>query len=526
MFKMAMTPVPLTTPAHSSMLTGMYPPAHGVHLNTFDRLADSNVTLATILRNSGYQTAAFVEAFPLDSRLGSTRASTFMTHALPIRAIRAHRTTFGTGGLGRINRPALAWLKSTPREAISLLFLHYYDVHHPYQPHPPFTSVFSDDPYAGEMTYVDHCIGQIEERLRGLGLCSNTLVIITADHGEGLGEHGEKAHSLFIYQSSLHVPLVIRTGLPQRRSGGQQRKPGRYRAHGAGSAWFGKAGRRARSEPPRSARRGTTRSRRPIYSESLEAATFSCCPLHSIIEGTWKYILAPERSFMTWAATQVSGRISSAGSRKWPRSSTGRLKEEMMKNVDAAAPRRRSTIDLEAVKRLQSLGYVSAGATQPASTLDAIGEDPKDFLPVYERIQNARGLFTVEHRNADAEKEMLEIAASRPRLIEPHRLTGNIALDEPPADAAVHYAKVVEILGETENSTKQPPAAMDDIAMATSILMAIESMGNIQEAIKHYEQGLEIMPGFVDAQASTWAFLLWPPAEHGKQSGTTSGPWS
>src|SRR5208282_4076728 len=112
----------------------------------------------------------------------------------------------------------------------------------------------------------------------------------------------------------------------------------------------------------------------------------------------------------------------------------GRLRghlEAMMKELETAAPRSgRSTVDPEAVERLQSLGYVSGGVAQPASALDTTGEDPKDFLPIYERIQNGRGLFYMEHRNAEVKREMLEITAIRPRLIEPHRLLGDIALNE------------------------------------------------------------------------------------------------
>ncbi len=201
-FKMALTPVPVTTPAHSSMFTGTYPPTHGVRLNTYDRLADSNVTLAKLLRDAGYQTAAFVGGFPLDSRFGlnqgfDTYDGRFTEKNLSKRAAED------------VSRPALAWLEDHGKQPF-FLFLHYYDAHYPYEPHPADTAPYADDPYAGEIAYIDHCIGRVLDRLRARGLYDNTLVIITGDHGEGLGEHGETAHGFFIYQSTLRVPLVIR----------------------------------------------------------------------------------------------------------------------------------------------------------------------------------------------------------------------------------------------------------------------------------------------------------------------------
>ena len=161
MFKMAMTPVPLTTLVHSSMLTGTYSPTHGVHLNTFDILAGFDVTLAKTLKEAGYQTAAFVAAFPLDARFGLDQG--FDTYD----------GTFGEEGkdgiLSRrsaeeVNRRATAWVEDHARQPF-FLFLHYYDAHRPYTPHPPSTTPYNDDQYAGEIAYLDNCIGQVLDRL-------------------------------------------------------------------------------------------------------------------------------------------------------------------------------------------------------------------------------------------------------------------------------------------------------------------------------------------------------------------------
>ena len=391
MFKMALTPVPLTTPSHSSMFTGTYPPTHGVHLNDYDHLADSNVTLAKILREAGYQTAAFVGAFPLDSRFGLNQG--FETYDGRFSQ-GSEKVSFSRRAGEEVNRPALAWLEGHAKKPF-FLFLHYFDAHHPYKPHPPYTSAYADDPYAGEIAYVDNCIGRVLDRLRALGVYDNTLVIITGDHGEGLGEHGEHTHSYFIYQSTLHVPLVIRApgcgkGLrvdenvslvdivPTVLDLLGLKIPARVQGVSLRPALEGGPA------PDR---------QRPIYAESLEAATFGCSPLHGIVEGRLEIhpgapagTVRPEpRS----RRTDESRRPGAAGGPAAARPPGGDAQ-----GLETAAPQRGpSTVDPEAVKRLQSLGYVNGGAATPTSALDTTGQDPKDFLPTFERLMARRSVL-------------------------------------------------------------------------------------------------------------------------------------
>ena len=162
-FKMALTPVPVTTPAHSSMFTGTYPPTHGVRLNTYDRLADSNVTLAKLLRDAGYQTAAFVGGFPLDSRFGLNQG--FETYDGRFTENKA----CGAGAQPRTSaaRPWPGWKTTASSPFFSSFIITI--AHHPYEPHPADTAPYADDPYAGEIAYIDHCIGRVLDRLRAWG---------------------------------------------------------------------------------------------------------------------------------------------------------------------------------------------------------------------------------------------------------------------------------------------------------------------------------------------------------------------
>ncbi|MGA2257247.1 MAG: sulfatase-like hydrolase/transferase, partial [Thermoguttaceae bacterium] len=504
-FKMALTPVPITTPAHSSMLTGTYPPTHGVHLNAYDHLADSNVTLAKILREAGYQTAAFVAAFPLNSRFGLNQG--FETY--DGRFDEEHEIK---GGISRrqgeeVSRLAMAWLKDHAQKPF-FLFLHYYDAHLPNDPHPPYVSEYTDDPYAREIAYVDNCIGQVLDRLRALGVYDNTLVIITGDHGEGLGEHGEPTHCYFVYQSTLHVPLVIRA--PGCSKGIQV--DGNVSLVDIFPTVLDLIGLKTESRVDgmdlRPALEGGLAAdrQRAVYAESLEAETFGCSPLHGIVEGPWKYILAPRPEL--YDLGQDPGELTNLAGKEpqMAQRLRGRL-EAIFKELKSAAPQSNpSTADPADIKRLESLGYVSGGSTPTDSDLDTTCEDAKDFLPTYLRCVHALAQFEDGRtkENEKAKKELLEIVASRPELIMPHRLLALIALDERrPADAAAHAAKIVAILEESKDIPKQPLRARQKLAMAHCILgLALQAMGKLSEATAHYEQALRIKPDYAEVHVN------------------------
>ena len=493
-FKMALTPTPVTTPAHSSMLTGMYPPTHGVRFNSYCDLADSNVTLAKTLREAGYQTAAFVGAFPLDVRFGLNQG--FDTYNGWFYE-EAGKEFWGRREGEEVNRPALAWLDDHAKQPF-FLFLHYYDLHQPHVQHRPYTNPYADDHYSGELAYVDACIGRVFDRLRTLGVYDNTLLIITADHGEGLGEHGEPTHAYFIYQSTLHVPLVIRA--PGCGKGIQVE--GNVSLVDIVPTVLDLVGLKSHSPLEgvdlRPALEGgpVPDPQRALYAESLEVTTFECSPLHGVVEGPWKYILAPRPELYDLAndpgeLTNLAGKEPRVDLRL-----RGRL-EAMCKEWEktAAAPQRGpSAVDPKAIKQLESLGYVSGGGMMPASAMDTSGEDPKDFLPTFLFIGNARAnMFSNRGRTDEGKKALLEIAARRPGLIPLQTWLGEIALKERrPADAARHFAKVVARLDELKDSSKKRLGGLTpQIARAhCDLASALAMEGNAAQAAMHYAEAI------------------------------------
>ncbi|MHC4215388.1 MAG: sulfatase, partial [Planctomycetota bacterium] len=211
LFENAITPATMTLPAHCSMLTGTIPPYHGVHDNPDYQLAESNVTLAEMLTDKGFTCGAAVSAFIMDSEFGLDQGFDVYDDRFD-KEIKSLGTVERRGS--ELTDHAISWLQKHHNENF-FLFLHYYDPHFPYEPPEPFGSKFIGNPYAGEVAYTDHCIGQVIKKLKELDLYDSTLLVITSDHGEALGEHSEGTHGYFVYQSTLKVPLIFK--VPGRR---------------------------------------------------------------------------------------------------------------------------------------------------------------------------------------------------------------------------------------------------------------------------------------------------------------------
>ncbi len=197
--------VPQTLPSHLTLMTGTYPNYHGISHNTF-RVPEGLTTLAEILVDEGYKTGAVIGAFPLDSNTGFSQGfdSYDCEYTKGVSEdILTERTAEEVWGNSR------DWLDDN-REDDFFLFIHMYDPHYPYEPPDPYDKKFAENPYAGEVKYVDDVLGQISDYLRKNKLDDNTLVIILSDHGEALMEHGELEHGYFIYEEVMRVPLIFR----------------------------------------------------------------------------------------------------------------------------------------------------------------------------------------------------------------------------------------------------------------------------------------------------------------------------
>ena len=208
LFNQAISPVPLTFPAHCSMLTGTIPPYHKVRDNNNYVLNNSNLTIAEILKKNGFTTGAIVGAVILDSQFGLNQGfDTYDDHITDQK--NESKFDINERNAAEISRLGNEWLEKNSDKK-TFLFLHYYDPHTPYVQHKRFVLPFRKYIYDDEISYVDYYIDKVISKLKELGMYDSTLLVITGDHGESLCEHSEKTHGFYIYQTTQHVPLIIR----------------------------------------------------------------------------------------------------------------------------------------------------------------------------------------------------------------------------------------------------------------------------------------------------------------------------
>lgn len=226
-FANAFTPVPVTNSSHASILTGLYPSSHGV-TDFGVALSATHVTWAALLQKHGYATAAFIGAVVLDSKTlapGFDQGFDYYDN-FPPHTGKGHWDVEERRGMEVVqhaekwlDRPhseqSLTTLSAAPR----FLWVHLYDPHDPYEPLPPYSEIYRKNLYDGEIAYADHALGDFLAYLRRRGWYDKSLIVLVGDHGEGLGEHKENTHGIFLYDATLHVPLIIK--MPQQREAGK-----------------------------------------------------------------------------------------------------------------------------------------------------------------------------------------------------------------------------------------------------------------------------------------------------------------
>ena len=379
----ARSPVPLTLPAHASLMTGLLPPRHGVRLNGAHRLGAGTPTLAAALRGAGYRTAAFIGAYVLDPRFGLAQG--FETYDAEI----ARRDDLA--GELEAERPAeivagraLAWLDGLPPDAPFFLWVHLYDPHAPYAPPAGWTERAGGHAYDGEVAYADSQLGRLLDAVATRGATDRTLVVVAGDHGESLGDHGEPTHGLLVYEKAVAIPLVIAgAGVPRAvrrdgvslvdvvptvtsllRLGGFEGTDGRdLFAPGAESADA------------------------EIYLETDYPATAGFARLRALVSGRWKYIGGPERPELYDLASDPGEQADVSVAR---RSVTDGMAARVNAIGAVTTPSTAAPRSAEVAERLRALGYVSPGPAAPSGGGEA-RPSPRALVAVWPSFQAALG---------------------------------------------------------------------------------------------------------------------------------------
>jgi arylsulfatase A-like enzyme len=465
LFEAAYTPVPITLPAHVSILTGLLPPAHGVRGNGAFALGPGPATLAEAFKARGRRTAAFIGGFPLARRFGLARG--FDHYDDTVEKTPGVHYEFAERRGADVAAAAGSWLAAQAGPAF--VWVHFFDPHAPYDPPEAFDN---GDPYRGEVASADAALGALLAAWDARP--GPSVVALTADHGEAFGEHGEESHSLFVYDTTLLVPLILRgAGLPRGRrvaaavgltdlaatlvelaGGGGPTLPGRSLV----AALHG---------PPRSG----------LYAETLAPRLdFGWSDLRAWRDGRYKYIRAPRPELYDVAADPGEKDDRSAREPEVLARMSAALDGALASSGESSTPR---AVEPEAAERLRALGYAMGPGGRGS------GADPKDVVEVARRLARAAGPFPSFEAAARAYKEIA--ALDPPNPLVNFRLADALLRAGRARESVAYYKKVL---------AAGPRNAEPHVGLAN----AYAEMGRLDDARTVLEQGLAVDPRSGQAQ--------------------------
>lgn len=463
LFEHAMASNPVTQPSHSTILTGTYPMLHGVRDNLLFKLPEERSTLAEILAAHGYRTGAAVGGFPLVRSFGIDQGFELYDDDLTAGredfrgrpAERSSATWYDERPAGNVNDALLPWLRGLDGEPF-FAWLHYWDPHEPHIAPAPYGELFAHDPYQGEIAYADDSLGTVLRELEERGELARTIVVMTADHGEGRDEHGEATHAFLAYDTTLHVPLIWKVpGF----------EGGRRIAETVGTVDIVPTvldllgleipddvqGRSLvplmRGEP--------SRERRPYYSESLSPRlSHGFGELRVFYGGPYKYIHGPRPELFNLEEDPHERHDLAA---ELPAERTrleAALATFVAEHASAEAAEAVHEVDDETRRRLEALGYLSTGeaAGAVAETLTTDGVPPQDRvgeinLQLKLRRELDAGQFYLARRHAEA------LVESNP---------GHPFFRAKLAAAYLGLGRTAEAAAIVDGTGKITPAAIDD----------------------------------------------------------------
>jgi arylsulfatase A-like enzyme/Tfp pilus assembly protein PilF len=390
-FERALSQVPLTWPSHVAILTGTYPFHNGVQDFTGQPLAADFRTAAQAFSDHGYATAAVVSSFVLDRSWGLARGFAHYDDAFAGNAFLRNDIALVERKAAESVDRSLAWLQHRPPKPF-FFWLHLYDPHSPYEPPEPFRSAYHDHLYDGEIAYADAQLGRLIAWLKRNHLYDDTAVVLLSDHGESLGEHGEKEHGFFVYNATLRVPLVIKPAATGSRG---QRVNDIVEITAVAPTLLKLAG-----ISDRISAQFDTASLLPkpkldaAYSETMYPfSSFGWSPLHSLEAGDYHYIEAPRPELYN---VRNDPRETHNLIAEQP-AIAATLKQQLRDRASvraSAGSKSAASVDDATVEKLRALGYLAYRSPVPASALDKL-PDPKDKVGELEAILTASDAFNV-----------------------------------------------------------------------------------------------------------------------------------
>jgi len=480
-FERAYTPVPVTLPSHTVMFTGTYPMLSGMHDFAANKLNPTQPTLASVLKEHGYATAAVIGSAVLDSRFGLNRGFDFYYDHFDFNRLQE-------SNLEEMERPgnlvadvALDWLSKNYSRKF-FLWMHLYDPHYPYRPPPPYASEYKDRPYDGEIAFADAQVGRLIRFLKSKGRYANTLIVLSGDHGESLGEHGEKTHGFFIY----NVPFIIHLpGGPSPRVALPRIVP-----HLVSLADLMPTVLQTLklNIPPQVQGRNLLpmiRAKEPEEARSLYGETFlprlhfNWSELRGIETANYHFIDAPRPELYDLAHDPGETQNLYAEKKAVAEEMRARLAALIRQYSAGQELAEKTGLDPALMERLKSLGYAGfSGGGSPTITDRAL-PDPKDRIQVYELISDA--IAQSQHGDYSNSTEKLNLALkTEPDSVPVHYLLG------------LNYYRMHEFpkaVGQLERVLQLSP----EYALAAFQLgLAYARSGDFDHAIQALKRALEL----------------------------------
>ncbi len=478
-FERAYTPVPVTLPAHTAIFTGTYPTLSGMHDFSGNKLSATQPTLASVLKQRGYVTGAVIGSAVLDSRFGLNRGFDFYYDHFDFNRLQE-------SNLEEMERPgnvvadvALDWLANN-HSGKFLLWMHLYDPHYPYRPPVPYRDEYKDRPYDGEIAFADEQVGRLIAYLKAKGLYRNTLIVLAGDHGESLGEHGEKTHGFFIYNATLHVPVLVHLPgsaaaktvsevasltdvMPTILQALDIAVPAQVQGRSLLSSLA--VPKEASSE---------------IYAETfLPRLHFNWNELRSVETDKYQFIEAPKPELYDVAADPGETRNLYPEKRAVASELQARLKRLVRQNSADQELAEKTGLDPALMERLKSLGYAGFSGGDNTTATDNSRPDPKDRIQIYELISEA--IAESQHGEYHSSTEKLTATLkTEPDSIPVHYLLG------------LNYYRLREYPKAIENLRRVLELSPDYALAAFQLGLAYAQNGDFDEAIQTLKRTLEL----------------------------------
>jgi Flp pilus assembly protein TadD len=490
-------------------MTGLYPVQHGIRDNGTSRLSEKYSTLAECFKNQGYRTAAFVGSFVLDHRFGLNQGFDTYDDAMPIGMLENQEAERNAD---TVYTAFSEWLKLQNIKSPFFVWIHFYDPHAPYLPPEPFRTEYKDAPYAGEIAYTDFAIGKLLKDLKTRGF-NNNIIAVAGDHGEGLGEHQEQTHSLLIYNSTIHVPMILIA--PGVEPGSNYSSLSRLIDLGPTLLEYAQIPEKLPGSGM-SLKQAIENKQTPSFinvSESLyPKLNLGWSELRGLEDRKYRYIDAPKAELYD---TINDPKETQNQIQKFPRVAK-KMKAELDSYYQSSGSTVNEEIDPETKEKLASLGYVSGAPSSRAST----DIDPKDKINVWNSIQ--RGIFQFGNKHYDKAIEIFETVLKtekNTRIVYDNLCSAYIKIEnferaksciQNAIANGVDFAGLHLNLGQIYQNEKKSDLAQKEFKIAItmdefnvsghySLANSLRASGRHQEAISEYQKALQINPRYVFA---------------------------